>query len=287
MSGTIARLAGAGATFAGVCASEPEMPDIAPLLGRTLVLVAHPDDESVGCGALLQRIREPIVVFATDGAPQEEVFWNKYGSRLRYARVREEEARRALATIGVSELEFLGSQPLPSGEGICDQELHEHLGEACTRLNSIIRRRRPEAIITLAYEGGHPDHDACSILAFSLGTQHGLSVWEFPLYHRNSSGEMVYQRFVVPDLHEETILEITPEEMEYKTAMFETYTSQHPFLLEFDPKIERFRRQHVYDYSQPPHAGKLNYEEWKWQATGSQVCALFGKFLRAFSAVKR
>lgn len=42
---------------------------IRPLLGKTLVLVAHPDDETGGCSALLQRVREPIVVFATSGAP--------------------------------------------------------------------------------------------------------------------------------------------------------------------------------------------------------------------------
>ena len=44
------------------------------LLGRTLVLVAHPDDECIAFGALLQRIREPLVVFATNGSPARSVF---------------------------------------------------------------------------------------------------------------------------------------------------------------------------------------------------------------------
>ncbi|HYG97914.1 MAG TPA: PIG-L family deacetylase [Terriglobales bacterium] len=263
------------------------MPDLAPLLGRTLVLVAHPDDETVGCGALLQRMREPIVVFATDGAPEDEFFWNKYGSRLRYARVREDEARRALATIGVSEVKFLGSQPLPSGEGICDQQLHEHLGDACVRLTTIIRRHRPEAILTLAYEGGHPDHDACGILGFSMGKHHGLPVWEFPLYHRNSRESLILQRFVIPDDSYEAVLEITPDELAQKTLMLQAYESQQPFLSEFDLNLERFRPQPMYDYAQPPHAGKLNYEVWQWNATGSQVCASFKKFLTAFSAAKK
>jgi LmbE family N-acetylglucosaminyl deacetylase len=65
------------------------MADLSPLLGRTLVLVAHPDDEAVGCGALMQRMHEPVVVFATDGAPRDDYFWKTYGSRLRYSRVRQ------------------------------------------------------------------------------------------------------------------------------------------------------------------------------------------------------
>jgi N-acetylglucosamine malate deacetylase 2 len=263
------------------------MPDVAPLLGRTLVLVAHPDDETVGCAALLQRMREPVVVFCTDAAPADEFFWKKYGSRLRYARMREEEGQRALGIIGVSEVEFLGSEPLPSGEGMRDQELHQNLEHACERLTGLVRRHRPQAILTLAYEGGHPDHDACSILASSLAVQHELTAWEMPLYHRLSTGEMVFQRFIVPNQKEEVVLEITPEELENKQAMLQAYASQHPFLFEFDPKVERVRPQHAYDYSQPPHAGQLNYEAWQWRATGAEVCAAFGRFVKTRSAVKR
>ena len=42
--------------------------DIQILLGRTMVLVAHPDDECVLCGGILQKMRDPVVVYATDGA---------------------------------------------------------------------------------------------------------------------------------------------------------------------------------------------------------------------------
>ena len=50
---------------------------LAPLLGRTLVIVAHPDDETITCGGLLQRMRDPCVVFATDGAPEDAYFWSR------------------------------------------------------------------------------------------------------------------------------------------------------------------------------------------------------------------
>src|SRR5438876_12216218 len=54
------------------------------LLGRPLVLVAHPDDEALGCSALLQRAQSAAVIFATDGAPAVERFWAAYGSRQAY-----------------------------------------------------------------------------------------------------------------------------------------------------------------------------------------------------------
>src|SRR5690242_7541613 len=83
---------------------------LAPILGRTMVLVAHPDDESITCGGLLQGMRKPFVVFATDGAPEDEYFWGKHGSRIAYSRLRQGEARTALGHVGVSEVEFLAEQ---------------------------------------------------------------------------------------------------------------------------------------------------------------------------------
>lgn len=263
------------------------MADISQLLGRTLVLVAHPDDETVGCGGLLQRMADPLVVFATDGAPRDQYFWGKYGSRLRYQGVREKEARAALSAIGVTEIEFFGAEPLGGCEGIGDQELHMHLADASGQITKLIPRYRPQAILTLAYEGGHPDHDCCSMLAAHLAAQHGLPAWEFPLYHRSASGEIQYQRFLAADPNEEVVLEITSDELANKQTMLQAYASQHPFTFEFDPKVERFRPQHVYDYTRPPHAGTLNYEAWGWPISSADVCAAYGEFVANHSAVKR
>ena len=48
----------------------------------------------------------------------------------------------------------------------------------------VAERVRPEAIATLAYEGGHPDHDSCSVLGARLGERLAVPVWETALYRR-------------------------------------------------------------------------------------------------------
>jgi len=264
------------------------MADASQLLGRTLLLVAHPDDETVGCGTLLQRMAAPIVIFATDGAPRDQYFWGKYGARLRYQRIREDEARKALALIGVSEVKFFGSEPVANGEVIVDQELYLQLPDAFERLTRLVELNRPEAILTLAYEGGHPDHDCCSFLAASLVTRFKLPAWEFPLYFRSSSGEPIRQQFVSPDPGgEEAFIAPTPEEFVKKKAMLQAYSSQHPFLLDFNPTVELFRPQRKYDYSRPPHSGALNYEAWGWPITSADLCIAFRDFAAHYSAVSQ
>jgi LmbE family N-acetylglucosaminyl deacetylase len=260
-------------------APKPGAPGTPGLLGRTLVLVAHPDDESAGCGALLQRMREPIVVVATDGAPGDRYFWGSYGSRLHYASLRREEASAALASAGINEIVFLAGAS-GAGEKFVDQELYCALGEVVSELSAVVNRYRPETVLTMAYEGGHPDHDVCSFLGAVLGRQYGLPVWEFPLYHRLASGPMIWQRFLLPSDDEETVLQVAPAEAEIKRRMLSAYVSQGSFLAQFGLAIERFRPQPTYDYSEPPHPGKLNYETWQWPMTGRDICTAFSGYLR-------
>jgi len=72
---------------------------------------------------------------------------------------------------------------------------------------------RPEAIATLAYEGGHPDHDSCSLLAARLGERFAVPVWETAVYSRQGGveggeGELRVQRFL-RESGEEAVVEIS------------------------------------------------------------------------------
>jgi N-acetylglucosamine malate deacetylase 2 len=260
-----------------------DLTPLAPLLGRTLVIVAHPDDESISCGGLLQHMREPCVVFATDGAPEDEYFWSRYGSREAYAAIRQDEARAAAKTVGVNKIEFL---PLHTQVPLMDQRLYRSLPQAFSALSTIVERLDPGCLLTLAYEGGHPDHDAVSFLTAQLGRTFSLPVWETPLYHRSESGGGVFQRFV-EERSEVVEHPIAAEELDAKLRMLGCYKSQFDALPSFDSGRERFRPQVAYDYSRPPHAGKLNYEIWQWRMTPQEVCAAFVDFSSSMTPLEK
>ena len=252
------------------------MDALASLLGKTLVLIAHPDDEAVGCGALLQRMTGPVVVFATDGAPRDRYFWEKAGSREAYAELRRREARASLGVAGVRHIEFL-----PAGEGyFTDQELFRCLAPALESLSALVRRHRPQALLTLAYEGGHPDHDSCSFLTSMLARSFSLPAWEMPLYFRRTDGATLCQQFRSLK-GKEFSLRPTAAEQKTKREMLAAYASQGEILKQFSAATEWFRPQAAYDYSQPPHTGVLNYEAWGWPIKGSEVSAAFVNFLQS------
>ena len=127
-----------------------EMDALAPLLNRTLLLVAHPDDESISCGALLQRIREAIVVYGTDGGPEDPYFWGKYGSVENYVALRRQEATNALGAVGVHNIHWLADD---EGHLFRDQHLFRNLPAAAQALRKLIAEWRPDVLLTLAYEG--------------------------------------------------------------------------------------------------------------------------------------
>jgi len=65
-----------------------------------MIVVAHPDDETMGMGAQLCRLDDALLVHATDGAPRDECGARAAGfaSATEYAAARKAEVRAALAT---------------------------------------------------------------------------------------------------------------------------------------------------------------------------------------------
>lgn len=246
---------------------------ISHLLRRSLLIVAHPDDESVGAGVLLQRIQDPCVVFCTDGGPRDSYFWQSYGGRENYVTVRGQETETAMRIAGVKRTAFLN---------FCDQELHRNLRSALNELNELAREFRPDALLTHAYEGGHPDHDSCAFLAYLLGSQQRIPVWEMPLYHRTGEG-IRRQQFLQPT-NDTALLRGTAGELDTKRNMVRAHASQSQALKGFDLKCERFRPQASYDFWNPPKAEVINYEAWRWPLTAEQVCAAFATLLPKIQA---
>lgn len=123
-------------------------------------MLAHPDDESLGCGGLLARSAaegiETFVVTATLGE-RGRIHGERPGPAVAAA-IRERELRCAAATLGVRELHLLG---------YLDGELDAaDPREAAARIAAHVRRIRPQVVVTFGAEGsyGHPDHIAVSQL---------------------------------------------------------------------------------------------------------------------------
>jgi LmbE family N-acetylglucosaminyl deacetylase len=214
------------------------------------------------------------VVFATDGAPRDEQFWKPYGSRKNYAEVRRQEAQEALFPAGAYTV-FLGGRVK---DGIADQELFRRLPEAIRAFDHLLTDLRAHALLTLAYEGGHPDHDAACFMACVAGKRAGLPVWEAPLYHRDADGKKIVQDFPARTKNEVEV-QLKGPFLAAKIEMFQAYESQKAVLEVFRPEFEIFRPLASYDFTRPPLPWKLNYEHWGWSMTGEEVASEFRRYL--------
>jgi LmbE family N-acetylglucosaminyl deacetylase len=130
---------------------------------RILFVFAHQDDEI----AAAPRIRRAV-------AAGDEIAC-AFLTGKSASHVRDDESRRALAFLGVAEVAFIGSQA-----DIADGTLVEHLDIALTLLAS--RFDGADEVWTLAWEGGHQDHDAAHLIALALARRLQARCFEVPLY---------------------------------------------------------------------------------------------------------
>jgi hypothetical protein len=60
--------------LAALAEARPKIP-----LDRIAIVVAHPDDETMGCGAQIARLIGATIIIVTDGAPHDLVDARNYG----------------------------------------------------------------------------------------------------------------------------------------------------------------------------------------------------------------
>jgi LmbE family N-acetylglucosaminyl deacetylase len=225
--------------------------------------VAHPDDEVVGAGVLISRLTDVWVLHATDGAPRDPRFMARSfaGTREEYARARRRESERALSLAGIGPDRLLGL-------GIADQEAVFEIPRLIEGIARAVREIGPDTLLTLAYEGGHPDHDAVA-LAVRRAVE-GTEILEMPLYHAEPGTERMTVNELLPGPPEER-LKLTDGERDLKRRMIEAFATQEETLRPFlPPRDERFRPAPRYDFTRPPHEGRLQYEIWGFPINGKQ-----------------
>ena len=235
---------------------------------RVLVLAAHPDDETIGASLLLSRFPQSKVAFLTDGAPRDTSLWSAgvKGSRDDYARMRKQEAVRALHRAGVSAQRIFCL-------GAVDQEAAFEMSLLAERLAQLVTEIRPMIVITHPYEGGHPDHDSAAVVAkiatSRLGDKSRPVLLEMTSYHARDA-QCVTGEFLQPGSSPEICFEFSPSDRERKRSMMDAYASQRLVLENFPINQERLRLSPDYNFSEPPHAGKLWYECMGWAMTGTR-----------------
>jgi LmbE family N-acetylglucosaminyl deacetylase len=230
------------------------------------VVVAHPDDETIGCGAILRRLPLVRVVHVTDGAPRNMIDAARVGlsSRESYAMVRNAELTAALALAGVPPWRHVRL-------GMTDQTAAFALEELVHRLEPLLCRVR--IVVTHAFEGGHPDHDAAAFAvhaacALIAGRGPSPQIIEMPLYRAGNDG-WALQSFVPWGELAETTVALSAGEQELKRRMIAAHTSQRDSLSPFRLDRERFRIAPAYDFRELANGGALLYERYHWGMHGA------------------
>jgi hypothetical protein len=81
-------------------------------------------------------------------------------------------------------------------------------------------------------------------------------------------GEFLPDSAAQPVSSGELIIHLSPEEATRNKRMMDCYESQRSVLQNFPLGPERLRVAANYDFTRPPHPGKLWYECMGWQITG-------------------
>ncbi|MEA2488748.1 MAG: N-acetylglucosamine malate deacetylase 1 [Acidobacteriota bacterium] len=138
-----------------------------------LFVFAHQDDEVAVATRILDALRS--------GATVSCVYLTNGEGHHAPSHIRDEETRQVLLRLGIdlARVYFLGSQ-----HAIPDGALHHHLADALALLEAQIPEPVDE-VVTLAWEGGHHDHDAAQLVAVAFAAPRGLlpRTYEMPLYH--------------------------------------------------------------------------------------------------------
>jgi len=134
-----------------------------------LLVVAHPDDEGAATAYLARAIDEGkrvAVVYGTRGSSGANEVGGEQAAAL--GAVREIEARRSLALMGITNVWFLDGKDTASQNVLQSLSNWNH-GEALQQLVRVMRLTRPEVVLTFlpgTFIGeDHGDHQAAGVLA--------------------------------------------------------------------------------------------------------------------------
>lgn len=217
---------------------------------RAAIVVAHPDDEILSLGSQLSEFKNMLMVHVTDGVSS-----NYRPSRERRVKMRLSELDSALTAVGAVSFDrkFLH---------VVDQEVINSVSTLAYDLVPMLRGC--EVVITHPYEGGHPDHDACSLLVYAAcslieASNNKAPVRaEFASYHMRQS-KLVAGEFWGP-ASSELVIRLDEAKQKIKRAALNFFSSAQPIISKFPISTERVRFAPRYEFSAPPPPIETQYD---------------------------
>jgi LmbE family N-acetylglucosaminyl deacetylase len=208
----------------------------------------------------------------TNGAPRDLVDAHAYGFATAddYAAARRAELGAALALAGWAGRDLISLH-------IPDQQAAFALSQVAQRLAAIFQERNTEVVLTHAYEGGHPDHDATAFAVHAAVRARSaaapIGIVEIPFYHLGPHGD-VWQSFADADEPGGIELRLSAAERGLKERMSAAHVTQRDTLAPFTAEAERFRPAPAYDFRQLPNGGRILYDRYGWGLNSGRWCEL-------------
>ena len=234
---------------------------------KALYLFAHPDDEIMVLPLLLRSGFENYLIYLTEGHDPKSV--------------RSIELKDAVSTMVSSGISVTVKT---TGIEIIDCKSYESLSyDLIELLSSIGKLNGVDELISFSYEGGHPDHDTCAILAHLVANRISIPLIQFSGYR--STGVYKFFRTMRPSEPSDKVSFQRIRACKIMIKLIFSYPSQFKSWLGLGPGIffsYMFRPWRVCDSNKILSLGDVKYclYERRSQAVLSEVESQFARIVK-------